>query len=161
MPTHNLSTEFPHTPEEHHLLEVVELPSVPLTLSYYITANTSYSSTDISMMEYGIEIQQQQPPSNMIQQRRALCISTDRDTVEELVRFMAFHTVTPLQLQYVLEDIWLDTDCPHVPPTILTVEEQRLLNDAQRKKLPLLSQDLQKLQQQELHFLSDNLHFSL
>ncbi len=158
---HNPKPEFAQEPEEHYLLERIELPSVPLTLSYYITVNTSYSATNISVPEYGIEIQQKQPPDSTIAQRFALCISPDQDTVEELLHFMALHTVTPLQLQFVLEDIWLETDQPHVPPVVLTVEEQRLLSDAQRKRLPLLSSDLQKLEQQEARFLSDNVCFYL
>ena len=93
---HKLKPEFAQEPEDHYLLETVNLPGIPLTLSYYITVNTNHSATSISVSEYGIEIQQSQPHSDMIQQRCALCISPDQDTVEEILHFMALHTVTPM-----------------------------------------------------------------
>mgnify|MGYP007120239607 CR=1 FL=1 len=160
MQSYQAKPEFAQMPEELILIETVQLHQASLALSYYMTANTSRSATSISMTEYGVEIQQSTPSSRTIQRSYALCLTPDQEEAEEIVQFLALHTVTPQQLHLVLEEFWLDTDTPRVPPAILTWEEQQLISDSMRRKLPMVSRDLQKLQEREQLLLSDGITFT-
>lgn len=62
MLTHKPKPEFAQEPEEHYLLERIELPSVPLTLSYYITVNTSYSAQPFPLRNMGLKFSKSSRP---------------------------------------------------------------------------------------------------
>ncbi len=160
MQSYQAKPEFAQMPEELILIETVPLPHSSLVLSYYMTTNTSRSATSISVAEYGVEIQQSTASSRTVQRSYALCLTPEQEEAEAIVQFLALHTVTPLELHLVLEEFWLDTDTPRVPPAILTWEEQQLLSDGLRRKLPMVSRDLQKLQEREQLLLSDGITFT-
>lgn len=127
MPQYIQETEIAQSAEQLIPVQTVELPSASAVLSYYLTVNTIRSASALSVSVYGIAVRQYHPIGDNAVQACALCISADRKKVEDLLDFIIQHTVFPLHLKEILENM---DDSFTVPPLILTEEEQAVLAKA-------------------------------
>lgn len=127
MPQYIQEEEIARSAERLIRVQTVELPSASAVLSYYLTVNTIRSASALSVSVYGIAVRQYRPVGDNAVQACALCISADREKVENLLDFMIQHTVFPMHLKDVLENM---EDSFTVPPLILTEDERAVLKQA-------------------------------
>lgn len=120
--------EIPKIAEKLIPVQTLKLRAASAILSYYLTVNTFRSASALSVQVYGIAIEQFHLIGEHSVYACALCISPDRAKVENLLHFMIQHTVFPIHLKEVLENM---DECFTAPPLILTEEEQLVLDTSE------------------------------